>query len=119
MDTVHIEGLKVDAMIGVFEWEHEQPQPLLIDVVMAWDQKLAAKTDDIKLALDYDAVSRAITELVQKQPRQLIETVAEDIAAMIRETFAVAWLRVKVAKPTAVKEAFQVAVQIERGRKLD
>lgn len=115
-DKVLVEGLVVDAMIGVYDWEHEQAQPLVIDLTMAWDNKPAAAKDEITLALDYDHVSQAVTRLIQERPRQLIETVAEEIAALIQEQYSVPWLRVKVAKPKAVAAAFQVAVEIERGQ---
>lgn len=116
MDKVMIEGLQVDAFVGIYAWEHEQPQPLVIDVTMVWDNRPAAHSEQISDALDYDQVSQAITRMIEQQPWQLIETVAERIAALILNDFAVPQVMVKVAKPKAVPSARQVAVVIERSR---
>lgn len=117
MDKVLIEQLVIDAYIGVYDWEHDAPQPLVFDIEMAWDNKPAAATDDIALALDYDKVSQALQKLVQDRPRQLIETITEEAAALIQTDFKVSWVRVKVGKPKAVAAAQTVAVEIERGSK--
>lgn len=116
MDKVMIEGLQVDAFVGIYAWEHEQAQPLVIDLTMAWDNRPAAQSEQISDALDYDRVSQAVTQLIVQQPWQLIETVAERIAALVLTDFAVTQVRVKVAKPQAVPTARQVAVVIERQR---
>ncbi len=115
MDKVHVEGLVVDAYIGVYEWEHETTQPLVIDLSMDWDNKKPAKTDDLAHALDYDALSKAVIALVQERPRALIETIAEEIAAMVLAQFKTPRVRVKVGKPQAVPAAQQTAVEIVRG----
>ena len=113
-DQVLIEALRVDTVIGVYEWEKTIQQTLVIDVVMDCDNRPAAEQDNIDLAVDYARVSDAITELLQAQPRQLIETVAEDIAKLVLQQFAVRQVQVKVAKPDAVAAAQQVAVRISR-----
>lgn len=114
-DLVSIEGLKVDAVIGIYEWEKNTRQPLLIDIDMAWNNRVAGHSDDIRDALDYEAVSNQVVALVKRQPFELIERVAEECAAMIIGTFNVQWLKIRVSKPTALKHAQTVAVQIERG----
>lgn len=116
-DIVIIEGLKIDAIIGIYAWEKEVRQPLLLDLEMAWDNRVAAQTDDIRFALDYEAVSNQLTALIKGKPYELIERVAEESAAMIMQTFKVKWLRLRVNKPTALKHAHTVAVQIERGER--
>ena len=115
MDKVLIEQLVIDAYIGVYDWEHEAPQPLVFDIAMAWNNKPAAETDDIAFALDYDHVSQALQKLVQERPRQLIETIAEEAAALIQTEFKVTWVKIRVGKPQAVTAARTVAVEIERG----
>lgn len=115
-DKVLIEGLQVDALVGIYAWEHEQPQPLIIDLAMSWDNRPAAASEQITDALDYDRVSQAVAQLIIQQPWQLIETVAERIAMLVINDFSVAQVLVKVAKPQAVPSARQVAVVIERSR---
>lgn len=116
LDWISIEGLKVDAVIGVYDWEQQQTQQLRIDVDMGWDIQAAAKTDDITQTLDYAKVSEAIDAWVTQQPRQLIETVAEGIAQLVLEQFVVSDIKVKVSKPGAVPAADNVAVTIRRSR---
>ncbi|CAB0151939.1 Dihydroneopterin aldolase [Pseudidiomarina piscicola] len=116
MDKVFVKGLRTSALIGVFEWEHEQPQPLVFDLTMGWDQRSAAATDELQYALDYDAVSKAVIALVESRPRQLIETVAEEVAQLIMERFQVTEITVSVSKPQAVAAATTVGVEIHRSK---
>lgn len=113
-DHVLIEGLSVDTVIGVYDWEQKITQTLIIDLDMAWDNQPAAVNDDINKALDYAQVSEAVVQLVTARPRQLIEQVAEEVASMIVHDFKVSELSVKVAKPGAVRNATAVAVKICR-----
>ena len=114
MDKVFITGLQVDAYIGVYDWEHEQPQPLVIDLEMDWDNRKAAQSEQLVDALDYDALSKAVTHLIQSRPRVLIETVAEEVAQLVLTDFKAPRVRVKVAKPQAVAAADYTAVEIVR-----
>lgn len=116
MDKVFVKGLKTAAYVGVYEWEHEQPRPLLFDLTMLWDQRAAAAADDIQLALDYDSLSKAVVQLVEARPRQLIETVAEEVAELILSDFAATQVTVTVYKPQAVAAAETVGVEITRQR---
>lgn len=115
MDTVFIRGLRVETVIGVYEWERIVRQTLVFDLDMAHDIAPAAATDDLALALDYHAVSIRITELVQSQQPELIETLAEQVSAMVMGEFGVPWLRLRITKPTALTQADGVGVLIERG----
>lgn len=114
MDKVFVKGLRADAFIGVYDWEHEQTQPLLIDLTMAWDQQAAGASDALADALDYDTLSKAVVELVQSRPRQLIETVAAEIATLILDKFNVPTVTVRVEKPQALAAATTVGVEITR-----
>lgn len=116
MDKVFVKGLKTAAYIGVYEWEHKQPQPLLFDLTMLWDQRAAAATDAIEQALDYDRLSKAVVQLVEARPRQLIETVAQEVAELILHEFLVSEVTVTVYKPQAVAAAQTVGVEITRQR---
>ncbi|EGK15455.1 dihydroneopterin aldolase [Psychrobacter sanguinis] len=113
-DFVKIKGLKVNAVIGVFDWERAIEQPLLIDVSMATDISEAGKSDDINDAINYKEVCDDITELCQQTKALLIERLAELIAAHILSKYNTTQVEVSVAKPTAIKAAEAVAVQITR-----
>lgn len=113
-DKVCVTGLKVEAVIGVFDWERAITQPLLIDVVMHTDLSLAAKSDDIADAINYKSVCDDITNWCVEAQAQLIERLADIIASGILETYNVDRVEVTVAKPTAISEAQSVAVSIVR-----
>ena len=113
-DFVKIKGLKVNAVIGVFDWERAIEQPLLIDVSIATDISEAGKSDDINDAINYKEVCDDITELCQQTKALLIERLAELIAAHILSKYNTTQVEVSVAKPTAIKAAEAVAVQITR-----
>lgn len=115
MDIVFIEQLSVITTIGAYDWEQTIKQKLVFDIEMAWDNQAAAEQDDVRLCLDYAAVSDAVTCFVQQGTFALVERVAEDVAALILTQFGVRWLRLQVRKPGAVVNALSVGVMIERG----
>ncbi|WP_318448278.1 dihydroneopterin aldolase [Photobacterium leiognathi] len=117
MDTVFIEQLEVIATIGVYDWEQEIKQKLVLDLEMAHDNRPAANNDDVMLALDYSTVSTAVTNLIEQGRFLLVERVAEEVANLIMTDFNVPWVKVRVTKPGAVVNARGVGVQIERGSK--
>lgn len=114
-DLVFVRGLALDTVIGVYGWEREVRQRLVVDIEMAWDTAPAAASDDVEHALDYAAVSAALRDFAAGQSFQLIEALAEALAALIMRDFGVAWLRLRLGKPGAVVEARDVGVVIERG----
>lgn len=117
MDLVFIEKLEVLTTIGVYDWEQQIKQKLVFDIEMAHDNRPAAGADDVRLALDYAAVSHAIIDFVANGRFLLVERVAEDVAMLIQTQFGVPWLKIKLSKPGAVPQAYAVGVVIERGQK--
>lgn len=117
MDTIFISGLKVDAVIGVFDWEKEIKQPLLFDLEMAWDIKPAALTDDLEKTLDYAQVSVDIEQFTLQKPVDLLETLAENLASFLMAKHGIPWLSMTIHKPDAVENANSVGVKIVRGAK--
>jgi dihydroneopterin aldolase len=115
MDKVLISQLKVETVIGIYEWEKQIHQNLLIDLEMAWDNRQAADSDDYQYALCYETVSNRLTALITEKPIALIETVAELCASCVMTEFDVHWVKVRVMKPGAVPAATAVGVEIERG----
>lgn len=114
IDVVSIEGLNVDTVIGVYDWEKEQKQTLTLDIQMSWNNQAAASSDDLNDALDYALVSETVTQWVAEKPRQLIETVAEGVATLVLNEFGVQNVEVKVSKPGAVPNAANVSVTVRR-----
>ncbi len=119
MDVVFIEDLRIDAVIGIYDWERRVRQPLALDIEMAFDNSVPAAADDIALTLDYKRVSKRLIAYVGESSFGLVETLAERCAALIREEFKVSWVRLKLSKPGAVRGAKAVGVRIERGVRPD
>jgi len=115
LDRIRIEGLGVYTVIGINEWERQTRQQVILDVEMSWDISEAVKSDDISHTLNYKAVAKRLTSLVEASDFGLIEKLAEHCAQVIRDEFNVPWLRLKVSKPGAIRGADNVAVVIERG----
>ncbi len=103
MDKVILRGARLEARIGVTGEERAQPQELVVDVEMDVDVREAARTDDLRFAVDYAEAWRVIDGLARQQPYALVETLAERIAATILERFPVEAARVLVRKPGALR----------------
>ena len=115
-DKVFIEGLEIETLIGIYDWERRIRQTLVFDIEMAFDNRVPAATDDIALTLNYKDVSKRLVEYVGQSGFGLVETLAERCAAIILDEFGVARVRLKLSKPGAVRGARAVGVVIERSR---
>ena len=114
MDHVFIEGLEIEALIGIYDWERRIRQPLVFDIEMAFDNRIPAASDAIGDTLNYKAVSKRVVQYVSESDFGLVETLAERVAAIILEEFGVRRVRLKLSKPGAVRGARAVGVMIER-----
>jgi dihydroneopterin aldolase len=119
MDKIFLSELKVDTVIGIWEWERRIRQTVIIDLEMSADIARAAATDEVVDTLNYKSVAKRVQSFVADSSFQLVETLAERIAAIIREEFDVAWVKVRVDKPGAIRGSKAVGVCIERGNRLD
>ena len=115
MDIIFLHELKIETVIGVYDWERQTKQFVVLDLDMAADIASAAKTDSIEDTLNYKAVAKRIISFVSESEFQLVETLAERIADIVLREFKVSWLRLRVNKPGAVRGARDVGVVIERG----
>jgi dihydroneopterin aldolase len=115
-DVIFLRELTVEVVIGIQEWERRVRQVVKIDLEMAADAKRAALTDRIEDTLNYKLVAKRITAFASESRFQLVETLAERIAGLVLEEFAVAWVKVTVNKPGAIRGAKDVGVRIERHR---
>ena len=117
MDIVFIKQLEVITTIGVYAWEKSLQQKLYFDLEMAYDNKPAALSDDINLALNYFSVATAVSEFAQKNQFELLETMAEKVAQLIMQEFGVKWIKLTLHKPGALPQAQSLGVSIERGQR--
>ena len=117
MDIIYLRELRVETVIGIYEWERRIRQPVIINLEMRADIRRAAATDNIDDTLNYKAVAKRLTAFLGASQFQLVETLAERIAEIVMNEFQVPWLRLEVNKKGAVRGAQDVGVIIERGQR--
>lgn len=113
-DVVFVKGLKVEAVIGVFEWERAITQPILIDITMETDISQAALSDEVKDALSYKAVCDDVSSWCKDIKAKLLEHLAVQLATKLLAKYPCQKITLSVAKPTAIKDAEAVGVRIVR-----
>ncbi len=117
MDIIYIRDLRIETVIGIYDWERRIRQMVSLDLEMAADIRKAATSDAIEDTLDYKAVAKRLIEFVGGAEFRLVETLAERVVGLIREEFGVSWVRLCLSKPGAVRGARDVGVIIERGER--
>lgn len=113
-DSVIIQGLQCETVVGVYDFERHAPRPLLVDLEMGWDNRPAGLSDDLTQALNYDAVSQRVRRVISAQQPELIETLAESVAQALFDEFDMPWLTLTLHKPGAVAGTQSLAVKIHR-----
>jgi dihydroneopterin aldolase len=119
MDIIFVRDLKVDCVIGVWEWERKIRQTLHIDLDLGTDISKSAASDNLDDTLDYKAVTTSVREFVAASEFNLVETLAEKIAMLVLDQYKVPWIRVSINKRGALRHAQDVGVIIERGTRTD
>lgn len=115
MDTVFIRDLHVQTVVGIYDWERRIKQTVSLDLDMSADIVQAARSDRIDDTLDYKAVAKRVAQYVSEAHFQLVETLAEKIAELVRTEFHVAYVKLTLHKPGAVSGSKSVGVIVERG----
>lgn len=116
MDKIFLRDLRIETIIGVFDWERQVKQVVSIDLEMGTDISRAAADDDIGATLNYKAVAKRVIDYVGDAEFKLVETLAENVAAILLGEFETPWVKVSVNKPGAIRGARDVGVVIERGK---
>lgn len=119
MDIIFLRDLRIDTVVGIWDWERRIRQTVSIDLEMAADIARAAATDSIDDTLNYKKVAKRLIAYVEASEFQLVETMAERIAEIVLGEFEVPWVRVTVNKPGAIRGSRDVGVRIERGVRPD
>jgi dihydroneopterin aldolase len=118
MNILFIRELRVDTIIGVYEWEKRNRQPLIFDIEVSADIDKAIETDDLQYTLDYKAIADRVADFAESNHFNLVEVLAERCAQVLQQEFGVSWLRLRIAKPGPLENARDVGVIIERGSKV-
>ena len=113
-DIIYIKDLRIETIIGIFDWERKVKQEVSIDMEFPFDCKKAAATDSIEDTIDYKAITKGVIKFVEDSSFQLQETLAESIAALVKEKYGVKSIKLRVSKPGALRGANDVGLIIYR-----
>jgi 7,8-dihydroneopterin aldolase/epimerase/oxygenase len=116
MDKIFIHALKTEAIVGIFDWERQVKQTVLIDLELSADIRKAALSDSIDDTLNYKRVAKRVLAFVAASQFHLVETLAEHLAMLMLEEFGVSWVGISLSKPGAIRSSRDVGVVLERDR---
>jgi 7,8-dihydroneopterin aldolase/epimerase/oxygenase len=116
MDKIFLHALKTEAIIGIFDWERQVKQTVIVDIEISADIRKAALSDSIQDTLNYKRVAKRVLTFVEESSFHLVETLAEHIAMLVLEDFGVAWVHISLSKPGAIRSSRDVGVILERDR---
>jgi len=114
MDRIFLHDMRVETIVGIWDWERKIRQTVSIDLEMGADIRRAAASDSIDDTLDYKLIAKRVQQFVSDSSFQLVETLAEKIAEVVLSDFDVPWIEVRVNKPGAIRGARDVGVKIRR-----
>jgi dihydroneopterin aldolase len=116
MDKIFIHDLKTEAIIGIFDWERQVKQTVILDIEISADIRKAALSDSIDDTLNYKRVAKRVLAFVENSQFHLVETLAEHIAMLVLQDFGVAGVSIALSKPGAIRSSRDVGVRLERSR---
>jgi dihydroneopterin aldolase len=116
VDKIFIHGLKTETIVGIFDWERQVKQTVLLDVEISADIRKAALSDSIDDTLNYKGLAKRVLAFVEGSSFHLVETLAEHVAMLVLEDFGVAWVSISLSKPGAIRSSRDVGVMLERNR---
>lgn len=116
MDKILIKDLLVRCIIGVGDEERREKQDVVIDIELSADLRKAGRSDSLDDSMDYRAIKKQIIAMVESSRFHLIEALAERIADICLENPCVRQVQVTVEKPSALRFARSVGVEIVRAR---
>ena len=116
MDKIFIHALKTETIVGIFDWERQVKQTVVMDIEFSADIAKAALSDSIDDTLNYKGVAKRVLAFVDESSFRLVETLAERIAMLILEEFGVSWVSITLSKPGAIRGSRDVGVTLERTR---
>ena len=114
MDKIFIHALKTETIVGIFDWERQVKQTVVMDIEFSADIRKAALSDSIEDTLNYKRVAKRVLAFVDESSFHLVETLAEHVAMLILDEFGVGWVRIVLSKPGAIRSSRDVGVMLER-----
>lgn len=107
---IRIKNLRTRGTIGIYDWEKDHAQDIIVNVTLAFDGTAAAASDAIEDTVDYKRIKTRILEIIEGQHFNLIERMADAVVKMIMEDEKVQKVTVEIDKPFALRFADSVSV---------
>ncbi len=117
LDKIHIRDLLIRCIVGIYDWEREKKQDVLINITLYADLKTACQTDRIEDTVDYKAIKQKVVDMVESSSYMLVERLAERVAEICLENPQVQRVKVLVDKTGALRFARSVGIEIVREQK--
>ena len=117
MDTIFIADLRLDILIGVYNWERKVPQTIQFDLEIGIPDTGRPRGDRIGETIDYSKVIARISASLKDNHFLLLERLAEHVAQIVIGEFQSPWVKVSVTKLAAIKGVKRLGVTIERGKR--
>lgn len=114
MDKIFIHELIIETVIGLYYWEEQVKQPLVVSMELGWDMRKAAATGDLQHTLNYAAVVERTQQFAAEHKHQLLESFCEELAQILIQQFSIPWLSLQVGKISTITAASQVGIRIKR-----
>lgn len=117
MDAIIIEGLKVDTVIGCFNWERQIIQPLMLDLTIHNDLNQAAQSDELDDTLNYAQICELAAQVIQQAKPKLIEHAAQLVLEKLFLVFpSIESIIITIRKPAIIAQANALGIRLERNR---
>ncbi len=112
VETIRIEELTVNCIVGVLPRERQREQPLLVDIIARADFSVAAESGQLKHTVDYVKLAEATSDFIRQGKFHLLETLIRKLACQLCQQFGFHWLRLIIRKPQAMTQAKAAAVSL-------
>ena len=116
MDIVYLHGIKVETVIGVWDWERLIKQTLLVDIDVGTDTSIAGKSDDLADTINYQAIAEVVTKIARENSFALVEALGEEISSQLLKQFSLPYIKVRINKQGAVPGVRDLGIIIERSQ---
>ena len=117
MDIIFISELKIETLIGIYEWEKKVAQTIQLDIEVGLRGEHATQSGKIGDTIDYSRVVGRIEQLFKEQHFLLLEKAGEAIAGVIVREFKAPWVKVSIAKLAPLRNVRKLGIVIERGKR--
>ena len=117
MDAIIIEGLKVETVVGCFNWERQIMQPLMLDMTIQTSLEQASNSDQLEHTLNYAEICEISAKVIQEAKPELIEHAAKLVLNALFTTYSsIESIKITIRKPAIIAEAHSVGISLERHR---